>query len=154
MSGRRGSVEPDDEHMARGGKRREPPRTRALGGEMKAERKAGEIEGAAILALSGDSGLSCAGELRETLAVALDAARELVVDAAAVTDADVSTIQLLCAAHKTAVKRGKRLELRHIPEAIGRVARDGGFLRREGCLQNPDRDCLWLEGGTEWANGL
>ncbi len=121
---------------------------------MKVERLAGELESAVTLVLSGDSGLSCAGELRETLADALAKAMDLAVDAAAVTDADVSTVQLLCAAHRTAVKLGKRLELLNISEAISRVVRDAGFLRREGCMQDPDRNCLWLEGGREWANGL
>jgi anti-anti-sigma regulatory factor len=121
---------------------------------MRVEKLVGKIEGAMTLALSGDSGLSYAGELRETLADALATARDLTVDAAAVTDADVSTVQLLCAAHRTAVKLGKHLELLSISEAISRVVRDTGFLRREGRMQDPDRNCLWLEGGREWPSGL
>ncbi len=121
---------------------------------MKVEKLAGDIEGGVTLRLSGDSGLSCAGELRAALADALATARVLAVEAGAVTDADVSTVQLLCAAHKTAVKLGKGIELLGVSEAVGRVVRDAGFLRREGCMQGIERNCLWLGGGREWANGL
>ncbi len=112
---------------------------------MKADRSAGEKEGGVMLTLSGDAGLACAEELQEKLADALSEAKELVIDAIGVTDADVSTIQLLCAAHKTALKQRKLLVLRNVPEPINHAVKDAAFFRREGCMDEPEGKCLWRQ---------
>jgi anti-anti-sigma factor len=123
---------------------------------MKVDRMVGEAEGTLrlTLALSGDLDPSCATELRDILLGALATAPHLVIDTSAVAGAEASSVQLLCAAHKTAVRTGKQLVLQNASEAISRVVRNAGFLRREGCLKGLERDCLWIKGGREWPSEL
>ena len=63
---------------------------------------------------------------------ALSAASSIRVDCSHVTEADISLVQLLLSARKTAAGTGKRLTLAHPAEgALGGILTRGGFLRAD-----------------------
>jgi hypothetical protein len=64
-----------------------------------------------------------------------------------VIDIDLSLLQLLCSAHRTAM----RLEADFIvespmPQELQQLMRDAGFIRHSGCRFNEKNErCPWLE---------
>ncbi len=102
-----------------------------------------------ILALEGGLTIEDAAELRTVIAEALAAATHLVLDLAGVPTADLCCLQLFCAAHRTAVRSGKTLELSNVGEAFVRGMEETGYARHEGCLEGPFAGCLWIERAGE-----
>lgn len=65
-----------------------------------------------------------------------------------ITNVDLTGLQLLCSAHRTASAANKVLRLpESMPELIWQAARSGGFIRRRGCSFSPKSDCLFWNGG-------
>jgi anti-anti-sigma regulatory factor len=91
------------------------------------------------VALHGTVGLRDAAGLTEKLAQALAAHDRVVIDATALEQADISLVQVLAAARKTAEGAGRSLRL---------VAPPGGvlaqLLARAG-LAAPDGDRFWID---------
>ncbi len=100
------------------------------------------------LVLRGQLGIQQAEEMHEALLRALEQAQWLEVDLAEAREVGLSCLQLLCAAHRSARRQGKRLTLgsgssSDFREAVARA----GFLRQGGCDGPGDTDCLWnMEG--------
>lgn len=62
---------------------------------------------------------------------------------------DITLLQILCSAHRTAVKAGKRLSVRGGESSLVRVLSDAG-LRGCNCgAGDRYRSCLWAEGGSD-----
>ncbi|HVN97187.1 MAG TPA: STAS domain-containing protein [Syntrophorhabdaceae bacterium] len=99
-----------------------------------------------ILHLSGELQIEYAAQLRSLLADSLREADLVKIDLSSVTAADISCLQLFCAAHKTSLAANKLLDLIGIPStAFKDLARRTGCIRSSGC--NPDKgtSCLWSE---------
>lgn len=83
-------------------------------------------------------------ELRDDLLMALKSVEKLGLDLQAVTEMDISALQLFCSAHKTAIKTDKEIEL---IDSTMEVARNSaglnGFLRQQGCDTDQNNTCLW-----------
>ncbi len=64
--------------------------------------------------------------------------------------ADLSFLQLLCAAHKSAVRKNKKIIPgdEHARRMIRKVIRDAGFLQTKSCLPGRDAECVNIYGGT------
>jgi anti-anti-sigma regulatory factor len=86
-----------------------------------------------------------ASDLRTQLIEALDHDHVLLsVDG--VDEADLSGLQLLCSAHKHAVKNGRTLNLSGQSQEVFRQALEAIGLRREtGCVKAGEATCLWVE---------
>jgi hypothetical protein len=57
---------------------------------------------------------------------------------------DMALLQLLCSAHRTALRAGKRLELGNEPPGQFRMVMDlAGLSRHIGCAQDDTDSCLW-----------
>jgi ABC-type transporter Mla MlaB component len=98
-----------------------------------------------VLAVSGALTIEDAAELKSVIADALAASTGLMLDMAEVETADLSCLQLLCSAHRSAAHAGKGLELRNAGDGFISGMRAAGYGRHLGC-QHPSRsDCLWLE---------
>ena len=68
----------------------------------------------------------------------------LVVNLEDVTEIDVSGLQLLCSAHRTAVKLHKHMTLTgHLVESVHKSASDAGFLKKQACVMGGEQACLW-----------
>ncbi len=65
----------------------------------------------AVIGLAGSATIMDGGELKETLVGALAAAERVLLDVGGITEADVSVLQLLCSARRTAEEAGRKLAL-------------------------------------------
>lgn len=87
--------------------------------------------GSTLVRFQGDCGVERAAELKEQLQAALNEEPECVqLDLTGVTRADVSLQQLICAAHRSYSRQGKRLALAgSAPEPVLQMQQSGGFGR-------------------------
>ena len=104
---------------------------------------------AETLRLEGELTIERASELLDICRQALAASDRIEVEFVSVGEVDFSFLQLLCSAHRTAVAQGKQFCFAgKRPDFLSDVGRQAGFIRKQKCQMNPDRqDCLWL-GGT------
>lgn len=85
-----------------------------------------------------------ADELKKALLEALEGSHAVVVEVGLLMSTDLSVMQILCAAHKKAVRQGRELRL----DGVGQLceyALASGYLRKTGCLDG----CLWTDLGEE-----
>jgi hypothetical protein len=97
-----------------------------------------------LLCLDGDCGLRKSAELVAEMQKKLATEGEVVIDAAGATAADISTVQILISAHRSALAAGKALRV-HVPlqGALGEVLVKGGFVAADGGALTP--------GETPWV---
>jgi anti-anti-sigma regulatory factor len=90
-----------------------------------------------------------ASGLKDALLEALGAGEELQVDLRGVTQIDLSALQLLCAAHQSAGKGGKRFFIINDGnEVFSSTVSDAGFRRQVGCSHDTSLSCIWVGGGN------
>jgi anti-anti-sigma regulatory factor len=90
--------------------------------------------------------LQCISEIRDALLRTVQQADDIVIDMGAVTDLDVSGFQVICAAHKSAVRLGKPLSFAgEPPAAVKELAGRAGYVRQSSCINGADGRCLWEE---------
>lgn len=112
--------------------------------ESTAEGKASGLE------LSGDMTIQRIAALKAQVSEALAGSDKLVLKLKDVERADLTFLQLLCSAHRTAVSSGKILCCDEVSEAVDQAISDAGFIRDNmGCGQDCTDSCLWLEDKTE-----
>ena len=99
---------------------------------------------AGVLKLEGNWTIERAGELKAALLEAVNNSEHIVIDLGELTDTDLSAVQLLCSAHRTSARMGKRLALgERKPETLIRVVRDAGLRHTIRCHQDTCKSCLW-----------
>ena len=95
---------------------------------------------------SGDLTVRRIAELKAQVQQALAAATHLSIAIAADAECDMTVLQLLCAAHRTANRQGKTLQL--CGEFSGQfqmVLNLAGFSRHIGCALDAEGSCLWQQ---------
>ena len=93
--------------------------------------------------ISADAGLKSAQDIAGLLREAIAAHQQIAVDTAAISTADITTIQLLLAARKQAHGAGKSLHLDNAPSgALRELLVQVGLLDAAGRPLTPDGD-LW-----------
>ncbi|HEY4201654.1 MAG TPA: STAS domain-containing protein [Devosiaceae bacterium] len=93
--------------------------------------------------LDGDLGLRNGGELTARLTEVLNSHNDVVIDASQVTAVDISTIQILISAHKSAREAGKRFHVNApLDGALGKVLVKAGFVTASAETLTPEVD-LW-----------
>ena len=106
-----------------------------------------EEGGTGTLILDGDMTVQRAGELKTALVEALDKAACLVIDLGNITDADLSCLQLLCSAHRTALKSNKSVSLaENAPQLFWDIVKKAGYSCKDPCCD--DKNCLWIGGNS------
>jgi ABC-type transporter Mla MlaB component len=106
----------------------------------------GENNGQGKLVLEGELTLGCIRKLRDELSRSLEEVQHLDIEVAGVVETDLSFLQLMCSAHRTAVKMGKTVALiGDIPQAFQQAVEDNGYNRQSGCGLDVDKTCLWAE---------
>lgn len=106
-----------------------------------------ESRGKQILKVSGGVTIGDAGGFRQALLAALEAASELQVDLSEMTGIDLTGLQLLCAAHQSAVRGGKWLYIADGGNSTFReMAVGAGFRRHTGCARDTSYSCIWVGG--------
>lgn len=100
-----------------------------------------------VVKFNGDLTIENAQELHRLLLAALDNHKEISLFFEEVTAVDLSFVQLLCAAHRTAVRADKILKLADPrPEVLKTAVRETGFIRETGCALDSQGSCIWKEG--------
>jgi anti-anti-sigma regulatory factor len=99
------------------------------------------------ITLDGNLTVSQAEGLRTLLIKAIIDAEQVHVDFGTVTDVDLSCIQLLCSAHRSASRMKRRFSLSgDWPEPFKKIVEEAGYSRLAGCHLDVDHSCLWVRG--------
>ena len=107
-----------------------------------------ERETVTEIAIGGPMILSRIDELRDGLVEAFRLGKNMRVSLQAVTEVDVTGLQLLCSAHKTSMV--KNLDFSVIGgenKILSLVAKQAGMLRHVGCCQDICITCVWKKEG-------
>lgn len=106
-----------------------------------------EASGLGVVILDGELTIDHAAGIRDLLIQALESAEKVTIRLRDITAADISCLQLLCSAHKTAVKSDKKITLDDGNSEIFRqTVADAGFARSRECQQDPYGSCFWSGG--------
>jgi anti-anti-sigma regulatory factor len=99
-----------------------------------------------IVHVGGSLTVEPAAELKNVIRDALmGQADSVVLLLGAVTAADLSFFQVLCSAHRTAVNSKKTFSVeRFQQDALLRVHRMAGFVRRNGCALDKTGSCVFM----------
>jgi len=98
------------------------------------------------LVISGEATVAAVKKLKASMEKALRSAESVHVELERISSVDVSLLQLLCSAHRTAARAGKTLTIVGVErEPVAGLLRQAGFLRHIGCHETTRRSCLWFE---------
>lgn len=101
------------------------------------------------LTLKGDLTLPHAGEIKSALLALLQEEAEVAVRVTQADDMDLSSLQLLCAAHRSAATGGRQLTVSFDDGQLFRkVTASAGYIRDKGCTAGTLDSCLWRDGAT------
>jgi len=97
-----------------------------------------------ILKLDGKLTIERTQELKNILLDALNEKDDVIIDLKSAMEVDASFLQLLCAAHKSALRMHKRLILDSgKSSALKTAVHQAGYIRTLCCTGDPNQDCLW-----------
>jgi anti-anti-sigma regulatory factor len=100
-----------------------------------------------VVTLTGELTIARAEEIKARLSELLQGAASIRIRVADVSAVDLSCLQLLCSAHRTAAALGKTLTLEgEMPPLLRQVMKLAGFTRQKGCSFSPQTDCLGCGG--------
>lgn len=98
-----------------------------------------------VITLEGELTLPHAAEMRKTFLKALLDSDDVSIAFGNVQDADLSCLQLLCCAHRSAVRLKKRVRFAGaLPRIFEDLAKAAGFSRQQGCRRMCEKSCLWI----------
>lgn len=87
-------------------------------------------------------------EFAKLIREGLAAAKSVVVQFNPNLEADITALQVLCSAHRTAVTKGKTFVLQgEMPAALFNLSVALGSDRHRECNYNKGNPCPWFEGG-------
>ena len=96
------------------------------------------------LSLRGELTMSCAKESKDVLLEALQNVDILHLNLHEVETADVSLVQIICAAHRECLLSGKKIALDNGAGAIvSNLLNKTGYLKQLGCPDGSRTTCLW-----------
>jgi anti-anti-sigma regulatory factor len=103
-----------------------------------------------IISFEGELTIENAAKIQEALVKPFGKKEHRIISVERAERVDLSCFQLFCSAHRAAVAEKARLTVdANRSEHFRAKTREAGFLRREACLLNVGRDCLWTEGHNE-----
>ncbi|HJV65523.1 MAG TPA: STAS domain-containing protein [Geomonas sp.] len=97
------------------------------------------------LKVAGSLTLPHAVRFKEALVACLEVAREVTLDISGMTSMDLSALQLICAAHRTAQRKGKPFTVEGGSAGYRTYLANAGLPRRDGCACGAVRACLWRD---------
>lgn len=110
-----------------------------------------ESPGTIIVVINGEMTIQNAEEIRNAMLKAFSDGERLILEMEKVTALDLTGLQLLCAAHRTSIVDKKHFSVNGIySDAIKSVIMDAGFPRRNGCVGDIDKTCVWTGGEKQW----
>lgn len=104
-------------------------------------------KGQSLLRFEGDLTIESAMATKEAMLKAFDSPGTITVDLSGVDYADLSFFQLLCSAHKKAVKMDREMVLvGHKDSTMQALVDEIGFARTRECIAGRDVQCCWRTG--------
>lgn len=104
-------------------------------------------KGKALLSLDGELTVARAAELKDALARSIDSADSIEINLDKASGMDLSCLQLLCSAHRTAAGKGKVLTIKDQSLPVFLAAhRNAGFIYSKKCRYVSTDDCFWVGG--------
>lgn len=101
----------------------------------------------ATIAISGTLNIEAAAELQRALAGALSAAPRVVLDMRQLEELDITILQILCSACKTAAANKRRLVIEgELAACVKTLNRGIGAHMAAFCRQNNDETCIFFGG--------
>jgi len=103
-----------------------------------------ETDNKRMLTFDGDLTVEHAEEVWRTLCDALDDGKDLSLHLDKVVSADVSCLQIICAAHRACEARNRVFVFAEgVSEPFARAARNAGFFRYNCTVAKDTTVCLW-----------
>jgi anti-anti-sigma regulatory factor len=103
----------------------------------------GDVE---LLKLSGELTIQYTAKLHGVLLEMVHRGKTIRIQIDHATDVDLTCLQLLCSAHKTAAEYDKNLSLDSRSEVFNQRIKEAGFTRTKGCTPETEKSCLWIGG--------
>jgi anti-anti-sigma regulatory factor len=98
-----------------------------------------------IILLEGDLTLPHAPEIRTAFMKALVEADDVLIRFGNVRELDLSCLQLLCSAHRSAARLKKRVRFEgDVPRKLSDAADTAGYSHLKGCKLDTENSCLWI----------
>lgn len=98
------------------------------------------------LMLQGELTIQHVASLKEVLLAALHKVKDLSIALEGVTDIDLSCLQVLCSAHRTAIAAQKSISVTGTwPEGFRSVVGRAGYSGGRGCGFSASAPCLWRQ---------
>jgi anti-anti-sigma regulatory factor len=98
-----------------------------------------------IILLEGDLNLTQAPAIRTAFLKALVEADDVAIRFGNVRDLDLSCLQLLCSAHRSAVRLKKQVRFEgSVPKLLKDAADAAGYSHLKGCKLDTGKSCLWI----------
>lgn len=110
-----------------------------------------EPQGRQRLRVAGSLTLGNAVQFKEALVASLAAAQEITLDLSGMTTMDLSGLQLICAAHRSADRDGKLFTVQGGSAGYRSYLGNAGVLGPEGNACGTARRCLWRDEETREA---
>jgi anti-anti-sigma regulatory factor len=102
-----------------------------------------------VLKASGCLNIETASELHRMVLVALCESKDVLLDVHQVEEMDITTLQILCAACKTAALQKRSFSrCDDLPECLHKLVMESGVIRNGICKHNSDQFCIWFGGTT------
>jgi anti-anti-sigma factor len=99
-----------------------------------------------VIQLSGELTVGRITELKESLKNLVDRFSTVHIRFEDVTGIDLSFLQLICSAHRTAASMNKKLVFSGMqPEIVNRILQSAGLTRQRACSLVPAAQCFWQE---------
>ncbi len=100
------------------------------------------------LVIRGGLTVDSVGRLKAALVQALENENDNVsIDLSGASEIDFSCFQVLCSAHRSAAKSGKKISIHACSGSFGQAARQTGLFPHV-CRKNTSGDCLWAGSGV------
>lgn len=108
-----------------------------------------QTDGKGVITLEGEITLPHAEELRSALIKAIIDSDEVAVVMENLEDIDLSCLQLLCSAHRSAARLNKPVVFSgSLPKVFKDMMSAAGFNRVTGCKLDTGKSCLWAAAGS------
>lgn len=101
-------------------------------------------EHALSLSVHGPMTVEDATELHQALRDAVSSSDIVVINLEETSDIDLASLQLLCSAHKTALKKKKDLRFINLASEVRERIDKAGYIHNRGCLDGGASECLWM----------
>jgi anti-anti-sigma regulatory factor len=98
-----------------------------------------------IITFHGDMTVQHAAGIKDVLIKALKETEHVLLEFGQVGIVDLSALQLMCSAHRTATAQKKTLAYAsEPPDAYRNAMEAAGYLRTKGCYLDSTESCIWV----------